>query len=141
MEREEIEYALAKQIVEGRAITISTDYGDVRFEANETKEIISAAEKVLKHKLMMLEFIEGSFEIELNENCEPNAANAFLLYEGNCVGGADKSLSGVWNVDISIKPESEIAPDCEPVGAFSTQEQALKALWGARFLAYTGQLG
>lgn len=51
MTKQEIEYSLAKRIVYDRPMTISTNYGDVNFYADEVKPIIDAAREVLSNRL------------------------------------------------------------------------------------------
>jgi len=138
MNREQIEYALAKQVVEGRSIRLATDYGDITFEANETVKIIHAAQKVLEHKLMMLDFKDDDFEIELNENYHPTLSNAFLMFDGRAVGGIDSNSDGSWRADVDSEWDEESGSDCSLIGNFLTQKEALLALWESRFLAYIG---
>lgn len=75
------------------------------------------------------------FTIEYNENYQNKAdANIFLLYDGDCVGGADKQHNGKWVVDVNAEWDGET--DVYRIGEFDTQADAHIALWENRNLAY-----
>ncbi len=72
------------------------------------------------------------YRIELNENMDPEKANAFLMRDGVCVGGVDLLSNEKWQASIDAPFDEATGSDVEVLGEFDTQADAISALWRAR---------
>jgi hypothetical protein len=89
---------------------------------------------------------DGHYFIEVNINGDPKTTNGFLMRrcvvsltspEGaECVGGYDRDVTGKWNASVTCAYDSENDSDVENLGSYGTRDEAVDALWVARWRAY-----